>query len=309
MEITEVRIKLMEESEDRLRAFCSITFDHCFVVRDLKIIEGTSGAFVAMPSRKLTGRCNRCGYKNHLRSNYCNQCGTRLRGGNDMRDVESGSNRLYADIAHPINQVCRDLIQNAVVHEYHLEVERAKLPGYQSRYDDDYFDTLLPAETMRPTDSNIHGPGHKPAPHLPNGASKPLEANNDSTPVSNKDASQRFDQPTAHVAPQPNASNHNPQPPLYSDIIHPTSQLDQNNQVGNNDPEASIEGHTSLLGSPEGSQAGSSDLNFKVDSPSANVPTPHLNSPKIAENAETLKADSENGDTGFANNEFGKGIL
>jgi len=37
MEITEVRIKLMEESEDRLRAFCSITIDQCFVIRDLKI--------------------------------------------------------------------------------------------------------------------------------------------------------------------------------------------------------------------------------------------------------------------------------
>ncbi len=61
MEITEVRIKLMEDSEDRLRAFCSITFDHSFVVRDLKIIEGTTAPFVAMPSRKLTGRCGKCG--------------------------------------------------------------------------------------------------------------------------------------------------------------------------------------------------------------------------------------------------------
>jgi stage V sporulation protein G len=56
MDITEVRIKLMEESEDRLRAFCSITFDQAFVVRDLKIIEGTNGPFVAMPSRKMTAR-------------------------------------------------------------------------------------------------------------------------------------------------------------------------------------------------------------------------------------------------------------
>jgi stage V sporulation protein G len=141
MEITEVRIKLMEDSEDRLRAFCSITFDHSFVVRDLKIIEGTSAPFVAMPSRKLTGRCGRCGYKNHLRSNYCNQCGTRLRGSNDLKDLESNSNRLYADIAHPINQACRDMIQQVVIREYHMELERAKLPGYASRYDDDYFDT------------------------------------------------------------------------------------------------------------------------------------------------------------------------
>ena len=54
MEITEVRIKLMEEPGERLKAFCSITFDNCFVVRDLKIIDGSNGPFVAMPSRKLT---------------------------------------------------------------------------------------------------------------------------------------------------------------------------------------------------------------------------------------------------------------
>ncbi len=141
MEITEVRIKLMEDSEDRLRAFCSITLDHCFVIRDLKIIEGTSGPFVAMPSRKLTGRCGRCGSKNHLRSNFCNQCGTKLRGVHEPKDLEGAPNKLYADIAHPIKQSCRDMIQEAVVKEYEQELQRATLPGYVSRYDDDYLET------------------------------------------------------------------------------------------------------------------------------------------------------------------------
>ncbi len=161
MEITEVRIKLMEASEDRLRAFCSITFDQSFVVRDLKIIEGTSAPFVAMPSRKLTGRCGRCGYKNHLRCNYCNQCGTRLRGNSDLKDQESNSNRLYADIAHPINQACRDMIQTIVIREYHMELERAKLPGYSSRYDDDYFDTPTSESTYQvahPSQSELPKP-------------------------------------------------------------------------------------------------------------------------------------------------------
>src|SRR5207248_1435999 len=66
--ITEVRIKLMEDNNERLQAFCSVTFDDCFVIRDLKIIEGTKGSFVAMPSRKLTDRCPGCGSKNHLRA-------------------------------------------------------------------------------------------------------------------------------------------------------------------------------------------------------------------------------------------------
>jgi len=64
VEITEVRIKLMEDnsgSNERLQAFCSITFDDMFVTRDLKIIEGAKGFFVAMPSRKLTDRCQNCG--------------------------------------------------------------------------------------------------------------------------------------------------------------------------------------------------------------------------------------------------------
>jgi stage V sporulation protein G len=142
VQITEVRIKLMEESEDRLRAFCSITFDHSFVVRDLKIIEGAHGPFVAMPSRKLTHRCPRCGNKNHIRSSYCNNCGTRLREQHREQrsggDEESSPNKLYADVAHPINQACRDMIQQKVVEEYTAELERAKLPGYVSRYDDAY---------------------------------------------------------------------------------------------------------------------------------------------------------------------------
>ncbi len=56
VEINEVRVKLMENSDDRLQGFCSITFDDCFVVRDLRIIEGSNGPFVAMPSRKLTAQ-------------------------------------------------------------------------------------------------------------------------------------------------------------------------------------------------------------------------------------------------------------
>jgi len=151
MEITEVRIKLMEDSEDRLRAFCSITIDNCFVVRDLKIIEGTHGPFVAMPSRKLTHRCPRCGNKNHIRSNYCNNCGARMKESHrDGRDDES-PNKLYADVAHPINQACRDLIQKHVVQEYHLEHERAKLPGYVSRYDDAYESEVEPGRREVPT--------------------------------------------------------------------------------------------------------------------------------------------------------------
>ncbi len=135
MQITEVRIKLIEEVGDRLQAFCSLTFDNSFVVRDLKIIEGSSGPFVAMPSRKLTARCGTCGCKNYLRAAFCNQCGTRLSEERALRD-DAGRPKLYADIAHPINAACREMIQHRVVQEFHNELERAKQPGYVSRYDD-----------------------------------------------------------------------------------------------------------------------------------------------------------------------------
>ena len=135
MEITEVRIKLMEESSERLQAFCSITFDDCFVIRDLKIIEGSSGPFVAMPSRKLTSHCSQCGCKNHLRATYCNQCGTRLKEDRATKDSE-GRAKLYADIAHPINSTCREMIQHRVIEEFRLEQQRALQPDYVSRYDD-----------------------------------------------------------------------------------------------------------------------------------------------------------------------------
>ncbi len=135
MEITEVRIKLMDEPGERLKAFCSITFDNCFVIRDLKIIEGQTGPFVAMPSRKLTAHCPQCGMKNHLRAQFCNQCGSRQAPDRMPLDAD-GRAKLYADIAHPINSACREMIQEFVIREYEDEVERAKQPNYVSRYDD-----------------------------------------------------------------------------------------------------------------------------------------------------------------------------
>lgn len=146
MEITEVRIKLMEDASERLQAFCSITFDNSFVIRDLKIIDGANGPFVAMPSRKLTAHCPHCGCKNHLRAAHCNQCGGRLSEDRLVKD-EDGRAKLYADIAHPINSACREMIQDRVIREFRLEVERSKLPGYKSTYEDYDQDIDLPAPT------------------------------------------------------------------------------------------------------------------------------------------------------------------
>jgi len=135
--ITEVRIKLMEDGHEneRLQAFCSVTFDDAYVVRDLKIIEGTKGPFVAMPSRKLTDRCGGCGCKNHLRARHCNQCGGKLDEDRAVRDGD-GRVKLHADIAHPINSACREVIQSAVLRAFQAERDRSKQPGYVCTYDD-----------------------------------------------------------------------------------------------------------------------------------------------------------------------------
>ncbi|MBX7165371.1 MAG: SpoVG family protein [Pirellulales bacterium] len=185
MDITEVRIKLIEEPGERLQAFCSITLDDSFVIRDLKIIEGPNGPFVAMPSRKLTARCTRCGCKNHLRAAYCNQCGVRLREPQLVRDHE-GRAKLYADIAHPINSRCREQLQQRVIQAFQEELERAKLPGYVSSYED--FEHDLEAEAygdsqQRHDAPETSSPHFRPQRQRDAQASKPSRATNESHPA------------------------------------------------------------------------------------------------------------------------------
>ncbi len=99
MEITEVRISL--RNDDKLKAFASVTFDDCFVVRGLKIIEGASGTFVAMPSRKR-------------------------------------NDGTYQDIAHPVNNQTRQRIEARILSEYAKEVARLELGEASYSTDDEH---------------------------------------------------------------------------------------------------------------------------------------------------------------------------
>lgn len=137
--VTEVRVKLTDDPRNKLKAYCSVTINHAFVVRDLKIIEGNRGPFVAMPSRKLADQCHGCRHKNHLRAGYCNNCGRKLdpdRAPKDMR----GRARLHADLAHPINSQTRIEVHKAVVRAYLEEIEAAKAAGdaYRPKSFDDF---------------------------------------------------------------------------------------------------------------------------------------------------------------------------
>ena len=158
MEITEVRIKLMDDPNDRLQGFCSITFDGCFVIRDLKIILGTKGSFVAMPSRKLTDRCPRCSTKNHLRARFCNDCAAELDEDRVVKDHD-GRAKLYADIAHPINSGCRDMIQRKVLESFEEEKILARKTGYVCTYDDYGEDRIakLKEPVEAPTSHSLSG--------------------------------------------------------------------------------------------------------------------------------------------------------
>ena len=127
MEITEVRIFPRESEDRKLKAYATITIDNAFVVRNVKVIEGTKGLFVAMPSRKLRDACPKCNYKNAVRSKFCNQCGGALPQGerrmennhNDDLTRQSG----HRDVAHPITSECREYIQTKVLDAYNNELK------------------------------------------------------------------------------------------------------------------------------------------------------------------------------------------
>lgn len=87
MEVTEVRVFPVQE--ERLKAYATITFDHCFVVRDLKVIYGNNGLFVAMPSKKR-------------------------------------KDGTYRDTAHPLNNETRQMIETIVLEEYNREIQKSK---------------------------------------------------------------------------------------------------------------------------------------------------------------------------------------
>lgn len=127
MKVTEVRIYPKEEGDKKLRAFATLTFDDCFVVRDIKIIEGTKGYFVAMPSRRMKEACPKCGHRNAVRSRYCNQCGAGLPPPplESERELDPTVRQSeHKDVAHPITAECREYIQRTVLEAYHKEKDR-----------------------------------------------------------------------------------------------------------------------------------------------------------------------------------------
>ena len=118
MVITEVRIKLMEDEQ---RTAAGLLLGH--LRRRLRRPRpedhrGHQGLVRGHAQPQADRPLPRCGCKNHLRARFCNQCGHRLDENRATRDAD-GRAKLHADIAHPINSACREVIQTAVIKAYH----------------------------------------------------------------------------------------------------------------------------------------------------------------------------------------------
>lgn len=90
LEVTDVRVRKVDH-DNRTKAYVTITLDDCFVVRDIRVVEGQNGLFVAMPSRKRP-------------------------------------DGQFKDIAHPINTETRKMIEEAIFAEYNLDEEEKEKP-------------------------------------------------------------------------------------------------------------------------------------------------------------------------------------
>ena len=99
MEITEVKVSLRDE--DRLKAYVSVTFDNCFVVKNIRIVKSDTRLLLSMPSKKL-------------------------------------NNGEYRDIAHPISHRFREILESKIMDQYKSEVEKASSDAQEGEGDQAY---------------------------------------------------------------------------------------------------------------------------------------------------------------------------
>ncbi len=120
MEITEIRAFIKEGPDKKLKAYTTVTFDNAFVVRNIKVIQGASGLFIAMPSRKVKTSCPRCSFKNEVGSRFCNKCGTQLPAEELKQPADAKTE--HRDIAHPISKEFREYLQSRILEAYEREL-------------------------------------------------------------------------------------------------------------------------------------------------------------------------------------------
>jgi len=121
MEITEIRVFPKEGQDKKLKAYTTVTFDNAFVVRNIKVIQGSSGLFIAMPSRKMKHLCSQCHFKNEAGSKFCNHCGASIESESQQTGF-SDAKAEHRDIAHPITQQFREYLQTKILEAYEQEI-------------------------------------------------------------------------------------------------------------------------------------------------------------------------------------------
>jgi stage V sporulation protein G len=121
MEITEIRVFPKEGQDKKLKAYTTVTFDNAFVVRNIKVIQGTNALFIAMPSRKMKFSCSKCGARNEVGSKFCSNCGIAIKEGS-YQITAADSKAEHRDIAHPITQEFRDYLQERIIEAYKNEM-------------------------------------------------------------------------------------------------------------------------------------------------------------------------------------------
>jgi stage V sporulation protein G len=130
MEITEIRVFPKEGQDKKLKAYTTVTFDNAFVVRNIKVIQGQGGLFIAMPSRKMKSLCPKCSFKNEVGSKFCNHCGGSLPL-NNMQLAATDAKAEHRDVAHPITQEFREHLQKKILEAYTKEAVRgSKFSGH-----------------------------------------------------------------------------------------------------------------------------------------------------------------------------------
>ena len=122
MEVTEIRIFPKEGQDKKLKAYATVTFDNAFVVRNIKVIQGAGGLFIAMPSRKLKLSCQKCGFKSEVGSRFCGQCATKLVAGS-VSDEHRDAKSEHRDIAHPVTQEFREYLQKKILDAFAQETQ------------------------------------------------------------------------------------------------------------------------------------------------------------------------------------------
>lgn len=120
MEITEIRVFPKEGQDKKLKAYVTVTFDNVFVVRNIKVIQGSGALFIAMPSRKVKNACPKCGFKNEAGSRFCNHCAGEIPASVEQVSVPDAKVD-HRDIAHPITQEFREHLQKKILEAYKKE--------------------------------------------------------------------------------------------------------------------------------------------------------------------------------------------